>query len=1010
MVPRMTGRIARFLGCLQLAATTAAMAVPQLTVNGVPSDYTTTKLFIDEVKGESRALDLVVQPDPGTVVVEAFSNLNRRDRANADADGDGIEDGIHPPDPDLVTATNPVHYYAAHPLAPGTNGAYTGRLVANRCGAYRLTLRWKVSGDPAWRYLRDSGVRDHAVVVSPPETRDMCVYEFNVLTVEANQKLGGPFIERSTFEDLWDAPNASRTTDLRAFNFDYLAGLGVNWSYLQPIHPVAVDGRELDGDGQPYSPGSPYAVKNFFEVSPWMTIDYAAGGDEGQGRADAMAAFQTYMARADEAGMQVMLDAPFNHTGFDCELGPVGVALLQPDGQSWAATDEIRDRDPRFFSRANDYCQRATSSADVAPAPDRVDFGKWNDVKDVYFGRYSALTCQAGDEGAHRNEDDIFHYDDPNWLAADFVQGGRPRNTTRRAWRYFAEYALYWLERTGVPAGADLHTEATRHLGLDGLRCDFAQGLPPQAWEYMVNVCRTRKWNFVWLCESLDGGPVTYRSNRHFDLLNENVVFEFQNAVGAGDFRRVFEDRRGAYGQGAVLLNTSSHDEENYVDPWHAALRHAALGSMDGAPMIFMGQELGISRDFGFTHYELNSNKTIPHFKRFNSMWPAWEDQNYGLDQLYNVYAGVNAARKACPSLRGPHRYFLDRVAGGLRDEILSVAKYERPAASPATSDVVFAFALLDRDQPHSDTFKVDVDLGAGNLFGLRPGRRYNVRNPAAYAGVDPDRPRRWLWPAARDGQDVIDNGVFVSLNPVPASDADWATAPFEAQYLKLYDVTPPPAPTPPCAPAPWVSGEVATFCWNPPAGGPDDVVTGYVLRVGTAPGAADVLADLPVGTGLCHSVTGAIGQTLHASVTAVSQAGVASTVSVCGVGVQLLDPGGDPDDDGFTTGEEAKLGTDALDPASHFRIVDMRHLGAGRFRLGYDTAAGCRYGGEFSDDFTTAPTNHVWTVFGPAGVFDETEADPPTRALLDSQAAGDTGGPVAGPGRVYRIRAQPVP
>ena len=29
------------------------------------------------------------------------------------------------------------------------------------------------------------------------------------------------------------------------------------------------------------------------------------------------------------------------------------------------------------------------------------------------------------------------------------------------------------------------------------------------------------------------------------------------------------------------------------------------------------------------------------------------------------------------------------------------------------------------------------------------------------------------------------------SLNPVPASDSAWTNAPFEAQYLKLYDVTP---------------------------------------------------------------------------------------------------------------------------------------------------------------------------------------------------------------------------
>ena len=34
------------------------------------------------------------------------------------------------------------------------------------------------------------------------------------------------------------------------------------------------------------------------------------------------------------------------------------------------------------------------------------------------------------------------------------------------------------------------------------------QGLPPQAWEYIINKARARKWNFVFMSESLDGGAV----------------------------------------------------------------------------------------------------------------------------------------------------------------------------------------------------------------------------------------------------------------------------------------------------------------------------------------------------------------------------------------------------------------------------------------------------------------------------------------------------------------------
>jgi len=37
------------------------------------------------------------------------------------------------------------------------------------------------------------------------------------------------------------------------------------------------------------------------------------------------------------------------------------------------------------------------------------------------------------------------------------------------------------------------------------------------------------------MTESLDGGAVTYRSNRHFDILNENIVFALKSAASAID-------------------------------------------------------------------------------------------------------------------------------------------------------------------------------------------------------------------------------------------------------------------------------------------------------------------------------------------------------------------------------------------------------------------------------------------------------------------------------------------
>ncbi|NBP40127.1 MAG: hypothetical protein EBV34_17130, partial [Betaproteobacteria bacterium] len=221
-------------------------------------------------------------------------------------------------------------------------------------------------------------------------------------------------------------------------------------------------------------------------------------------------------------------------------------------------------------------------------------------------------------------ETDFMNYDD--------LRGGSGSNgaVTRAVWKYFARYVPYWLEKTGLPAGSSKAQQ--EFTGIDGLRADFGQGMPPQFWEYVINVARAHKWNFVFMTESLDGGAVTYRSNRHFDILNENIVFPWQSAANTTAHRDIFETRRASYGQGLVLLNNTSHDEAGYSDPWEAFIRYSVGSAMDGAPMVMYGQEIGTSANLSFDKYENNFGKNIPHFKAWNSMqpqWSAWSSNTY---------------------------------------------------------------------------------------------------------------------------------------------------------------------------------------------------------------------------------------------------------------------------------------------------------------------------------------------------------------------------------------------
>src|ERR1700679_2753598 len=84
---------------LLLAASAGAITLqlsPNATQssNPVEADYSSTHLFVDEINGDSIPIFIYFDPQTSGTVDEAdvFTNLNNRDRANVDADGDGIPD------------------------------------------------------------------------------------------------------------------------------------------------------------------------------------------------------------------------------------------------------------------------------------------------------------------------------------------------------------------------------------------------------------------------------------------------------------------------------------------------------------------------------------------------------------------------------------------------------------------------------------------------------------------------------------------------------------------------------------------------------------------------------------------------------------------------------------------------------------------------------------------------------------------------------------------------------
>src|SRR5205085_6427148 len=118
----------------------------------------------------------------------------------------------------------------------------------------------------------------HAIVVSPKQSRDIQLYELNTLNINA---VGDQASQRGNFRDL--IPGGGKTTrggvNEPVADLNYIKNLGCNWVWFQPIHPNGIDGRQdYPNSTTPYNVGSPYAVKNFFEVMPLMAQNFSTDG------------------------------------------------------------------------------------------------------------------------------------------------------------------------------------------------------------------------------------------------------------------------------------------------------------------------------------------------------------------------------------------------------------------------------------------------------------------------------------------------------------------------------------------------------------------------------------------------------------------------------------------------------------------------------------------------------------------------------------------------------------
>lgn len=333
--------------------------------------------------------------------------------------------------------------------------------------------------------------------------------------------------------------------------------------------------------------GSPYAVKDYYNVNPDLAVNPANRLQE----------FEDLIARTHKAGMKVIIDIVPNHIArkYEGKNNPEGV-------RDFGADDDVSveyKRDNNFYYIPNTHFE----------IPDGIHplKGESNPLIDGKFDEYPAKWTGNGSRRAKPDSNDWYETVKVNYgirpdgtkdfpeLPAGFDTKSCQEHfafwadkEVPNSWKKFRDIALYWTAK-----------------GVDGFRYDMAEMVPYEFWSYMNSSIKKKNPNAFLMAEVYN--PNEYRNYIRLgkmDYLYDKVeTYDHLKAVIQGkkwpDELSDIQNRMADI-EHNMLHFLDNHDEQRIASPEFAGSAQkgkpmmVVSATISSSPtMIYFGQEVG---------------------------------------------------------------------------------------------------------------------------------------------------------------------------------------------------------------------------------------------------------------------------------------------------------------------------------------------------------------------------------------------------------------------------------
>ncbi|MFV5688135.1 alpha-amylase family glycosyl hydrolase [Flavobacterium sp. ZT3R25] len=333
--------------------------------------------------------------------------------------------------------------------------------------------------------------------------------------------------------------------------------------------------------------GSPYAVKDYYNVNPDLAVNPANRLQE----------FEALIARTHQAGLKVIIDIVPNHIArkYEGKNNPKNVT-------DFGANDDVTveyKRDNNFYYIPNKHFE--------VPDTEKALNGEENPLIDGKFEEYPAKWTGNGSRLAKPDRNDWYETVKVNYGirpdgSKDFPElpAGFDTKSYKEhfdfwkgkdvpdSWKKFKDIALYWTDK-----------------GVDGFRYDMAEMVPYEFWSYMNSAIKVKNPNAFLLAEVYN--PNEYRNYIRLGKMDylydkvetydklKDVIRGKSLPDGLSDIQNGMADI-----EHHMLHFLDNHDEQRLASPEFAGTPEKGKPLMvvsttisTSPTMIYFGQEVG---------------------------------------------------------------------------------------------------------------------------------------------------------------------------------------------------------------------------------------------------------------------------------------------------------------------------------------------------------------------------------------------------------------------------------